>query len=82
MRSENALRIMVVPTREKITMGGIEFRVFEGQTSNGIPIKLMGLFKVDDPILRKQFADSVCVVDVADPPAVALIRTPNLISGA
>jgi hypothetical protein len=82
MRSENAMRITVVPTREKVTIGEIEFRVFEGQTSSGIPIKLMGLFKIDDGLQRLQFVESVCAVDVGDPPAVPLIRTPDMVSGA
>ncbi len=80
--SEGAMRIMVTPTREKVTIGGIEFRVFRGTTSSGIPIELMGLFKIDNAILRRQFEDSVCVVDVGDPPAVPLIRTPDMVTGA
>lgn len=82
MESDNAMRITVVPTREKVVVNGTEFRVFRGKTNSGIDIELMGLFRITDPVKRLEFVDSVCVVGVKDPPPLPLLKTPDMVTGA
>lgn len=73
--------IALRPTRRKVTLGGVEYRVFIGRTNTGIDLEMLGLFRVaGGPEKRAEFTRAVCAVDPWDPPAVRLLSDAGLVS--
>lgn len=80
MSTTGSIKIMLEPTKQKVTLAGIEYRIFKGHTNTGIELELLGLFRVMDPEKRAEFERAVCAIRVDDPPKVTLVTSDGLIN--
>lgn len=74
------MKIILDATREKVTLYGVEYRLYRGATQTGIEVEMLGLFRISDPEKCAQFEREVCSVGVDDPPKVTLLSDRGLVS--
>lgn len=80
---DGSVRIMLEPTKQKVNLGPIEYRVFKGKAKVGekmIEIEMLGLFRINDPIGKQEFERAVCAIRIDDPPPITLLSDNGLIS--
>lgn len=74
------MKLILEPTARLETLGGITFRVYEGQTNDGTKLEMLGLFRIRDSAeKRAQFERAVCAVKPTDPAPVRLLSEAGLV---
>ncbi|HSV24367.1 MAG TPA: hypothetical protein VLJ17_15230 [Xanthobacteraceae bacterium] len=77
--TDGSIKIILEPTKQKVKLGLMEYRVFKGRTSTGIEIEMLGLFRIHDPVKRAEFERAVCAIRIEDPPPITLVSDEGLI---
>lgn len=80
---DGSVLIMLEPTKQKVNLGPIEYRVFKGKAKVGekvMEIEMLGLFKIMDPLEKQMFESAVCAVRIEDAPPITLLSGEGLIS--
>lgn len=74
------IEITLRPTNAFEVFRGVQFRIYQGEASNGIPCEMLGMFRVADPIQRQKLAQEIGQVEVGKQPLITpLIMTPSII---
>lgn len=77
------MKIELAPTPDFEVFKGVQFRIYEGVTDNGIKLQMLGMFRIADVGQRQKFAEEVCRIEHDRPPTITpLIMTPSLVTDA
>jgi hypothetical protein len=72
--------IELEPTKRFEELNGVKLRVYVGRTNTGVPLEMLGLFRISDPLKRAEFEKAVCTVAPADPNPVTLLSDYGLVN--
>lgn len=64
------------PTGEFEVFRGVQYRIYRGFTDRGVPLEMMGLFRIKDERARQEFNSEISLIPVSAP--AVLLSTKGL----
>jgi hypothetical protein len=72
------MTITLRPTGEFETFRGVQFRLYRGFTDRGVPLQMIGFFRIQDEAARAEFASEISLIPVSPP--TELLTTKGLLN--